>query len=339
MTGPLLAVPDPDQPAVVDEALRLAEALERQGETDARPPVQAVCFADYVDVDDVAECQPDELVSLYRETGTFERGAAGLAARVAALADHVAAAPPGAILFASTPDGDDLAARLAGRLGEGCVTDCLLRVREGALVAGRPVYDDRAFGTVTFERSTPVVSLAAEGCGRPRSRPDTTDGREVTVDGDSDGDDRIREVARLDIPERDLSRARAIVAGGRGLGDPDGFDVVEDLADALAASVGASRPPADDGWVPYDRQIGVTGAEIDPELYVPCAISGDPYHMRAVDAAHVIAINDDPDAPIFETADLGVVGDVFEYGPAIAAAVRARRDQATAPPDSEVDDD
>jgi electron transfer flavoprotein alpha subunit len=336
MSGALVVVPDPDQSGVVDEALRLAEHLAGDATAGERPPVRAVCFRDYVDCETVAARRPDELVRLERGAGTFERGSAGLAARVDALESVVSGDSPIAVLCASTPDGDDLAARLAGRIGGGSVTGCLLRVRAGRLVAGRPVYGDRGFGTITVEDAIPVVSLHEDGCGLPQGRPESTRRRRQTVDATGDG--RIEQVARLEIPERDLSRARKIVAGGRGLGGADGFEVVDDLAEALGASVGASRPPADDGWIPHDRQIGVTGAEIDADLYVPCAISGDPYHMRAVEADHLVAINADPDAPVFDDADLGVVGDVFECGPAIAAAVRDARGDDDASTEVERDD-
>ena len=185
---------------------------------------------------------------------------------------------------------------------------------------------------VLTRRSRRVLDRIAEDGERSRSRANyPTDPVEKSPDGEPsvrtvevtvEGEAGIRHVEAFEVPESDLAKARRIVAGGRGLGDPGGFEVIEDLADALGAAVGASRPPADDGWVPYDRQIGVTGKEIDVDLYAPCAISGDSYHMRSVNADCLIAINSDPEARIFEFADLGVVGDVYEHGPALAAAIR-----------------
>jgi electron transfer flavoprotein alpha subunit len=166
------------------------------------------------------------------------------------------------------------------------------------------------------------VTLNAEALGSPAELPSESP-TERTVTVDVADDDRVRHVETFDVPESDLAKARRIVAGGFGLGDPDGFDLVTDLADALGAAVGASRPPADEDWVPYDRQIGVTGKEIDVELYVPVAISGDSYHMRSVNAEYLVPINTDPEARIFNFADVGVVGDAYEYAPALAEAIRA----------------
>jgi len=335
MTGPLIVVPGRDHPELVDESIRLTEQLAADDgvKDESRPSVVAVCFDGVADVDAVRERRPDELVVLERETGVFERGAMSISSRVDALESVVRDESPRAVIVASTADGDDLAARFAGRVNGASVTDCLLRVRDGELVAGRSVYGDRGFGTISFEDGVPAVSLNIDALGEPRTRSEGVEKRRVTVSFEESS--RIRQVERITVPERDLSRAKRIVAGGQGLGGEDGFDVVESLAETLNASVGASRPPADEGWVAYDRQIGVTGKEIDTALYVPCAISGDPYHMRAVEAEHLVAVNSDPEARIFDDADLGVVGDVFEYGPVLADAVRDAREAETAPENEE----
>jgi electron transfer flavoprotein alpha subunit len=310
-----------DTDAVVDEAHRIADLL---GETGSRPPVVAVGFGDPESAAD-DRVPPDEAVGIVAGDRSLRTSAATVAGRAAALADLAAERDPVAVLAESTPDGDDLVAALSERIGGACVTDCLVRVREGELLAGRGVYEGRAYAEIDVE-GTPALSVSTEALGTPDDRPadpPETTRHDVTLDGDR----RIRHLAELEIPERDLSRAQVIVAGGRGLGGPDGFEPVRDLADAVGGALGSSRPPADDGWVPYDRQIGVTGKEIEPELYVPCAISGDPYHMRSVTADHLIPINRDPEARIFDFADLGVVGDVFEVAPAIADAVREARQQ------------
>jgi len=340
MTGALLAVPGPEDAAVVEEARRLAAELadggtdEQRGTTDAagdaegtdgeesggRPEVIVVAFDGVTDPEDLPASEADEVVRLVPEDGTFTAGAAGVRGRAAALAD--VAADARAVLLPDTPDGADLAAATASRLRAGCVTDCLLRVREGDLLAGRPAYNGRAYAELSFDREPAVVSLDSEALGTPATPADRSPEVrtvEVAIDGADDG---LRHLETVEVPESDLSKARRIVAGGRGLGDPDGFEVIEELADAAGAAVGASRPPSDDGWVAYDRQIGVTGKEIDVELYVPCAISGDPYHTRSVNADCLIPINSDPEARIFEFADVGIVGDVYEYGPALAAAIR-----------------
>jgi electron transfer flavoprotein alpha subunit len=142
--------------------------------------------------------------------------------------------------------------------------------------------------------------------------------------------ERVQREATIEIPEEDLTKADVIAAGGYGLEGPSDFNLVEDLADALGGTLGASRPPVDDGWIDYDRQIGVTGAEIDPSLYIPCAISGDAYHMGSVSADHVIPINTDPDARVFDFADLGIVGKFEDYAPVLIEAIEDARDELSA---------
>lgn len=323
MTAPLWTIPDPDTIAIVNEARRVAERLATDEET--RPRVVAIAFDGLLEAADLTGDGADEVLTIVRENEEhFQYGSAGMHARTAALHDLAEAETPSAVLLPSTPDGDELAATLSRRLRGGCVTDCLLRVRTDELIAGRSVYADRAYAELSFEGGPPVVSLNTEALGSPDAVATETPTREhhrVDVKDNAN----IRRLSVADVPEQDLSRAQRIVAGGYGLGGPDGFELVTDLADALSAATGASRPPADEEWVPYDRQIGVTGKEIDVELYVPCAISGDSYHMRTVTADHLVPINSDPDARIFNFADIGIVGDVYEYGPVLADAIRAAK--------------
>ncbi|NHX37484.1 MULTISPECIES: electron transfer flavoprotein subunit alpha/FixB family protein [Halolamina] len=324
----IVAVPDADDVALLDEAHRLAEAIGDAGPASEPPTVVAVTFDGLVTPDEAAAGAPDEVLHVTSEEGTFTSGAAGIRPRSQALAELTDDAR--AVLLPDTADGVDLAAATARRRRGACVTDCLLRVRDGKLRAGRPAYGGRAYAEFDFEREPPVVTLNTESLGTPDQQPEG-EPTQRTVEVDVDDDDRIRHVETFEVPEDDLSKARRIVAGGFGLGSPDGFDLIEDLADAFGAAIGASRPPSDEGWVPYDRQIGVTGKEIDVEVYVPCAISGDSYHMRSVNADHLIPINSDPEARVFNFADIGIVGDVYEYGPALAEAVRrARTDNESA---------
>jgi electron transfer flavoprotein alpha subunit len=309
-----------DDDVILDEAHRVADLLD---DVEDRPDVVAVSFEGTDDREAIEAMSPDQVVQFRFDDGDLPSGAASTADRVGALATLVDERDPRAVLTESTPDGDDLVARLARRIGGGCVTDCLVRVREGRLLAGRVVYEGRAYGEFAFENGLPVVSVNTEVLGTPTPRegaPTTTE-RSLSVAGSG-----IEHVETLEIPEQDLSRAQTIVAGGQGLGSADGFETIEDLAGAIGGAMGSSRPPADDGWVPYDRQIGVTGKEIDTELYIACAISGDPYHMRTVTSEHLLAVNTDPDARIFNFADLGIVGDVYEYGPALADAIRDAQD-------------
>ncbi len=123
-----------------------------------------------------------------------------------------------------------------------------------------------------------------------------------------------------------LEEARVVVVGGRGVGGPEGFAIVEDLADALGGVVGASRAAVDAGWIPYSRQVGQTGRIVKPALYVGLGVSGAMQHRVGMQGSEaIVAVNRDPDAPMAEVADLFVIGDLFEVGPALAAEVRARR--------------
>ena len=126
----------------------------------------------------------------------------------------------------------------------------------------------------------------------------------------------------------DLTQAQVIVSGGRGVGAPDKFGVIRDLAQALGGQVGASRPVTDMGWLPHEHQVGSSGVTVNPKLYVACGISGAIQHIVGMKGSgFIVAINKDPDAPIFGVADVGVVGDLFEMVPALTKAVREAKGQ------------
>ena len=136
---------------------------------------------------------------------------------------------------------------------------------------------------------------------------------------------RVLERVEEESAAAPIEEARVIVAGGRGVGGPEGFRVVEDLAEALGGAVGATRAAVDSGWIPYSQQIGQTGKIVKPELYLALGISGAIQHKVGMQTAStIVAVNRDPDAPIAEFADLVVIGDLFEVAPAIAAELRSR---------------
>jgi electron transfer flavoprotein alpha subunit len=249
----------------------------------------------------------------------------------AALAALVAEHQPDALLLAATTYGNDLAPRLAARLGAGLVADC------SSFELGA---DGRLTCTKYVLGNTQVVRCeVAEGLQVATVRTgvlphaDTGHGGFAVADGAVPAPTAPRtEVLERVVADSDgevaLEDARIVVAGGRAMRGPEGFDVLRDLAAAFGhdAAVGSSRPAAEAGWVPMHLEIGISGKKVAPDLYVACGISGATQHLAGMSGSKtILAINSDPEAPIFRTADIGVVGDLFEVVPALAAALRARR--------------
>ena len=235
---------------------------------------------------------------------------------------------PAAFLFGATSNGKELAPRLAARLKTGAAADCTgLDIADGVIQWTRPVYSGRMLsvqecpearpqiGTVRpgiFKRGEPDAALTAEIINEDFALPAGTVGTTLI--------EKINEAAEGAVK---LEDAEIIVSGGRGLGKPENFALVKDLADLLGGVVGASRAAVDAGWIPHVHQVGQTGKTVGPKLYIACGISGAIQHLAGMSGSDVIiAINRDPDAPIFEIADYGIVGDLKEVLPAFTAAVK-----------------
>jgi len=244
-----------------------------------------------------------------------------------ALAHVIAQEKPAAVLVPYTAMGKDLAPRVAGRLGAGLASDVVsLDVKDGRLEARRPVFAGKAIATVRWEGEPQMATLRPNVF--PLGTPDA--GRKAeTVKGSADlGTPRARVVSVQagGSGKVELTEAQIIVSGGRGLKGPENFHLVEELASALGAAVGASRAVVDAGWVDHQLQVGQTGKTVSPTLYVAAGISGAIQHLAGMSSSKVIvAINKDPDAPIFKVADYGIVGDVFELLPKLTAAAAALR--------------
>ena len=235
---------------------------------------------------------------------------------------------PRVVLMARTAEGRELAPRLAFRLGVGLAQDCLEVSVDGAtgsLLANRPVYGGNAVAVVSCER-TPQLAAIRPKAYEPAEPDGSRSGPVVSFPVELEASlARTRVVARVREESEGvkLEEARIVVSGGRGLGGPEPFAGLEDLARLLGGAVGASRAAVDSGWVPASYQVGLTGKSITPDLYITVAISGASQHMAGCSGAKcIVAINKDADANIFKDARYGVVGDWERVLPALTAAVR-----------------
>ena len=254
-------------------------------------------------------------------------GHAAAAAFAPALAALVRDREPAVVLVGASPDGKDLAGALAALLDRVVLVNAAgVRWTDGA-----PRVEMSTFGGRLVTQSVPTVeevlilvrpgSTTAEPDGRPgvvtAVTPAVTDSLPLV---------RVAERVAAEAAAASIDDARIIVAGGRGVGGPDGFGVIRDLADALGGAVGATRAVVDAGWIAYSQQIGQTGKIVKPALYMAVGISGAIQHKVGMQTSGtIVAINRDPDAPIVEFADLVVIGDLFEIVPRLTAALRARQ--------------
>ncbi len=245
----------------------------------------------------------------------FERySAEGYTAVVAKAAEQL---QPAAVFFPGTAMGRDLAPRVAARLGVGALADVVELTLEGdAFVARRPVYSAKAFATVDTAGKRPqVISLRPNVFAAEKSEGGSAE--VVQLEGVSPNIRAVVEELRdTGGGELDVAEADIIVSGGRGIKGPENFELIRKLADVLGGAVGASRAVVDAGWISHDHQVGQTGKVVSPSLYVACGISGAIQHLAGMSSSKVIvAVNKDPDAPIFKIADYGVVGDLFQVLP------------------------
>jgi electron transfer flavoprotein alpha subunit len=243
-----------------------------------------------------------------------------------ALAQATSEAKPSVVLVPFTAMGKDLAPRVAARIGAGLASDCVaLEVKDGRLVGRRPMYAGKAYATVEWAAEPQMATL------RPNVFPLGPKDASRPVDlvrgaADASARGKVTGVGATAQGKVQLSEAQIIVSGGRGLKGPENFHLVESLAEALGAAVGASRAIVDAGWVDHQLQVGQTGRTVSPSLYVACGISGAIQHLAGMSSSkYIVAINKDKDAPIFKVADFGIVGDLFEVLPKLTEAAKAHR--------------
>ena len=231
------------------------------------------------------------------------------------------------VLFGASVLTADLAAGLAARLGAGLNWDLVdLELRDGALVGKRPALQDSVYVDVGW-KGEPRLALIRSGTFEPAESGGEAEVEDLAVEiQDFSKRAVMLERAHAESEGPSIEDADVIVAGGRGLGDPDKFGLLEELAKALGGAVAATRAVVDAGWYPYATQVGQTGRNVSPKLYFACGISGAIQHKVGMQSSGtIVAINKDANAPIFEYADLGVVGDLHEIVPKLTELVRARR--------------
>ena len=231
------------------------------------------------------------------------------------------------VLFGASVLTADVAAGLAARLGAGLNWDLVdLESRDGKLVGRRPALQDSVYVDVGW-KGEPRLALVRSGTFEPVESGGEADVEAVPVEIESFSTQAVMvERAHAESEGPSIEDADVIVAGGRGLGSPEKFGLLEELADALGGAVGATRAVVDAGWYPYSAQVGQTGKTVAPKLYLACGISGAIQHKVGMQASGtIVAVNKDPNAPIFEYADLGVVGDLHEIVPKLTQLVKERR--------------
>lgn len=230
---------------------------------------------------------------------------------------------PAVIITGATSIGKDLCARLSARLDAALATDCVaIQIQKDQCRITRPMYGGKILADVVLEGFPKIIGIRPNAMGISESPAEGIMERFTP---------KIREGAMkfvektMDTGKVELTEADVIVSGGRGMGGPD-FKIIEELASALGGAVGASRSAVDEGWRPHSDQVGQTGKTVSPNLYIACGISGAIQHLAGMSSSKVIvAINKDPDAPIFSKADYGIVGDLFEVIPAITAEIKKNR--------------
>jgi electron transfer flavoprotein alpha subunit len=232
----------------------------------------------------------------------------------------------GVVFLPASQMGKDLAPRVAVQLEAGLASDCIaLQVEDGDILASRPVFAGKAVADVRVRTAVKVFTL------RPNVFPAKAEGAAAVVETaavalePADLVTVVKDVA-VATGRPDVTEAEVIVAGGRGMKGAEHFALLESLADVLGAAIGASRAVVDAGWRPHDEQVGQTGKTVSPTLYIACGISGAVQHLAGMSSSkYIVAINKDKDAPIFQLADYGIVGDLFEVVPELTEQLKKRK--------------
>jgi electron transfer flavoprotein alpha subunit len=239
------------------------------------------------------------------------------------LGELVQSHKPSILLLGATPNGRDLAPRLSRRVGAGLTADCTaldIDPQEGILMQTRPAFGGNVMATIVNRFSRPQMATVRPGvmevCPVPEHKGAVIS--HTTLLDEALVGTELLEFIQTPKVLGDLAAARTIVAGGRGLGDASGVSLLRELADALDAQIAGTRVAVEQGWIPVENQVGQTGRTVRPDLYIACGISGAIQHRAGMmSSKFIVAINKDPYAPIFQVADWGIVGDLFEVVPAL----------------------
>jgi electron transfer flavoprotein alpha subunit len=241
------------------------------------------------------------------------------------LAQIAGSASPAAVLIPSSPEGKETAARLAVKLDSGVITDAV-GVSDG-FVADQSIFGGAYTVKSAVSKGTPIITVRPNSTApEPAPATPTEEKVSVTLSDAAKGAKVLDRVLEKKGGRPELTEASIVVSGGRGLGGGENFALIEKLADSLGAAVGASRAATDAGWYPHQNQVGQTGKTVSPQLYVAVGISGAIQHRAGMQTSKtIVAINKDPEAPIFELVDFGVVGDLFDVVPQLTEEIEKRK--------------
>ena len=233
---------------------------------------------------------------------------------------------PAVVMCAATATGKDLTPAVAALLNAGVAGDCTgVEVQDGKVGAVRPVFAGKTYESVQFKTDIAVISIRPnvfQVGSVEQSKEAPVEDAGVTVEA-GDVKESVKEVVATSSGMVELTEADVIVSGGRGMKGSENFAIIEELAVTLNAAVGASRSAVDEGWRPHSDQVGQTGKTVSPQLYIACGISGAIQHLAGMRTSKcIVAVNKDPEAPIFQIADYGIVGDLFEIVPAMHEEIK-----------------
>lgn len=237
---------------------------------------------------------------------------------------------PEIVLFGATSIGRDLAPRVSARVHTGLTADCTkleIDPESKLLLMTRPAFGGNIMATIVCENFRPQMATVRPGVmeALPKDEKRTGEVEKFKVEfTPEDMSIKIRDVVKSTNTQVDITEAKILVSGGRGIGSPEYFDVLKELADELGGEVSSSRANVDAGWIGKERQVGQTGKTVRPNLYLACGISGAIQHLAGMEESeYIIAINNNSDAPIFDIADLGIVGDLHKIIPILIDKIRA----------------